>query len=104
MNLTHLHLLLQNHESGMPPPPIMIVGNKCDLEGNSRKVSKEEGQDLTKALHLNPETDWIETSAKADINVQKVFEDIVLKVKAERQRVKDDEIAKKPKKKKCIIL
>ena len=104
MNLTHLLLLLQNHESGMPPPPIMIVGNKCDLEENSRKVSKEEGQDLTKALHLNPETDWIETSAKADINVQKVFEDIVLKVKAERQRVKDDEIAKKPKKKTCIIL
>ena len=88
----------------MPPPPIMIVGNKCDLEENSRKVSKEQGQDLTKALDLNPETDWIETSAKADINVQKVFEDIVLKVKAERQRVKDEENAKKPKKRKCIIL
>ena len=88
----------------MPPPPIMIVGNKCDLEENARKVSKEEGQDLTKGLGLNPETDWIETSAKADINVQKVFEEIVLKVKAERQRVKDEENDKKPKKKKCVIL
>ncbi|KAI8628765.1 putative small G-protein Ras2 [Xylariaceae sp. FL1651] len=51
--------------------PIMIVGNKCDKE--KREVSTKEGHDLARKLGC----EFIETSAKDNINVGKAFGDIV---------------------------
>ena len=45
-----------------------MVGNKCDNEGG-RKVSKEEGESLARDKNLI----FLETSAKNDNNVQKLF-------------------------------
>ncbi len=47
--------------------PMILVGNKIDLE---RKVDKKEGEDLAKRLGC----DYMETSAKTGENVSMVFE------------------------------
>ena len=46
---------------------MMIVGNKCDMS-ESRVISKESGESLADEYGIK----FIETSAKANINVQKV--------------------------------
>lgn len=46
---------------------MILVGNKCDLE-DERVVGKDQGQSLSK--HFNCE--FLETSAKAKINVTEV--------------------------------
>ena len=57
--------------------PIVLVGNKCDLE-HERQVSKEKGQQLA--------TDWkckfFETSAKMKINHQECFFEVVRLIRA----------------------
>jgi len=45
------------------------VGSKVDLE-NSRQVKAEEGQKLAQAN----DAAWVETSAKTNTNVSRVFE------------------------------
>lgn len=52
--------------------PIMIVGNKSD-KFTERKVSTREGYDVAKDLGC----EFIETSAKNNINVGKAFCDVV---------------------------
>lgn len=81
--------------------PFLLVGNKCDLEGN-RKVSHEEAN--AKAAEWN--VPYVETSAKTNVNVDKVFFDLMReikrrKVETETQLNKTD---KKTKKRKCFIL
>jgi len=51
--------------------PMLLVGNKCDLEVD-RVVGKEQGQNL--ARHFN--CAFLETSAKANINIDKAFYDL----------------------------
>ncbi|KAI0346766.1 hypothetical protein BDW22DRAFT_1480510 [Trametopsis cervina] len=53
---------------GMNQIPCVIVGSKVDLE--KRQVPKDEGEELAKQNHAA----WVETSAKANTNVAKVFE------------------------------
>ena len=48
---------------------LIIVGNKCDLEGN-RQVKKEEGQHFADSNKVP----FYETSAKTSMNVKTVFE------------------------------
>jgi len=48
--------------------PCVVVGSKSDL--TTRQVSKEEGQKLAEAV----QSVYVETSAKNNINVAKVFE------------------------------
>ncbi|KAL7714692.1 Ras family GTPase RAS1 [Entamoeba marina] len=55
--------------------PIIVVGNKIDLE-NERQISFEEGQQLADEWNV----DFIECSAKEDINVNELFEIITLSV------------------------
>ncbi|KAK7049563.1 GTP-binding protein [Paramarasmius palmivorus] len=55
--------------SGVPDIPCVIVGSKVDLESN-RQVSPQEGEKLAQSLHAA----FIETSAKTNLNVGKVFE------------------------------
>lgn len=50
--------------------PIMLVGNKCDME-EERKVSKEDGEVLAKKFGNNCE--YIEASAKTKHNVEEIF-------------------------------
>ncbi len=49
--------------------PLILVGNKCDLE-SKREVQYEEGLSLQKKLKANA---FYETSALRNINVQEVF-------------------------------
>ena len=53
----------------------LLVGNKCDLD-TARKVSTEEGEELAKALGTN----FVETSAKTQSNVEKAFLDIATEI------------------------
>jgi len=56
--------------------PIIVVGNKCDLE-NEREVSFEEGQALARQFGCK----FIETSAKSRKNVEQAFYDIVREIR-----------------------
>jgi len=56
--------------------PIIVVGNKCDLEGE-RQVSKQDGEALAKEFVCT----FIETSAKSRINVDREFYDIVREIR-----------------------
>jgi Ras-related protein Rab-8A len=49
----------------------ILVGNKCDME-DKRQVSTAQGQNLAKEFNIK----FFETSAKADINVEKAFQAI----------------------------
>jgi GTPase KRas protein len=56
--------------------PIIIVGNKCDLE-SERQVSREEGESLAKSFGC----ELIETSAKSRFNVDNAFYDLVREIR-----------------------
>ncbi|XP_076468681.1 ras-related protein Rap1-like [Babylonia areolata] len=55
--------------------PMLLVGNKCDLE-DERVVGKDQGQNL--ARHFN--CAFLETSAKARVNVSEIFMDLVRQI------------------------
>ncbi|KAK2724916.1 hypothetical protein QYM36_001391 [Artemia franciscana] len=50
---------------------LMIIGNKCDME-DYRLVSKDTGERIAKEYN----TLFVETSAKANINIEKAFTDL----------------------------
>ena len=52
--------------------PIVVVGNKCDLQ-NERVVSTEEGRTFAQSINAP----FFETSAKTEININEPFEEIV---------------------------
>ena len=56
--------------------PIIIVGNKCDLE-QDRVVSKEEGLALARSFGCK----FMETSAKQRINVEQSFYELVREIR-----------------------
>lgn len=56
--------------------PIILVGNKCDLEGE-RQVTREEGQALARQFNCK----FIETSAKSRLNVDNAFYDLVREIR-----------------------
>ncbi|KAI9721939.1 MAG: hypothetical protein M1812_001897 [Candelaria pacifica] len=56
--------------------PIIVVGNKCDLEGE-RQVSKQEGEAVARGFGCK----FIETSAKSRINVDNAFFNIVREIR-----------------------
>ncbi|MCJ1362628.1 Ras GTPase [Acarospora aff. strigata] len=56
--------------------PIIVVGNKCDLDGE-RQVSKQEGETVARQFGCK----FIETSAKSRINVDNAFFDIVREIR-----------------------
>eukprot|EP01098_Paradermamoeba_levis_P009365 TRINITY_DN3893_c0_g4_i1.p1 TRINITY_DN3893_c0_g4~~TRINITY_DN3893_c0_g4_i1.p1 ORF type:complete len:188 (-),score=40.13 TRINITY_DN3893_c0_g4_i1:166-729(-) len=53
-------------------PPMLVVGNKCDL-AEQRQVSTEEGQALAKSFNCG----FVEVSAKCGINVKESFYELV---------------------------
>ena len=58
--------------------PIILVGNKCDLQ-EERQVTKEEGQQLATRLGCS----FIESSAKTRINVEEIFFNLVREINKE---------------------
>lgn len=55
--------------------PIIIVGNKVDLdEPGQRAVTTKEGQDLAERYGAK----FLECSAKTNINIREIFEQLVL--------------------------
>jgi GTPase KRas protein len=57
--------------------PIVIAGNKCDLD-HERQVTTVEGKDLAKSFQVG----FMETSAKARINVEEVFFELVRNIRS----------------------
>lgn len=56
--------------------PIIVVGNKCDLE-HERVVSREEGMHLARQFGCR----FMETSAKQRINVEESFYELVREIR-----------------------
>eukprot|EP00735_Rhodelphis_limneticus_P001115 TRINITY_DN11674_c0_g1::TRINITY_DN11674_c0_g1_i1::g.17487::m.17487 TRINITY_DN11674_c0_g1::TRINITY_DN11674_c0_g1_i1::g.17487 ORF type:complete len:188 (-),score=67.12,sp/P03967/RASD_DICDI/79.14/3e-102,Ras/PF00071.17/1.4e-59,Miro/PF08477.8/1.6e-18,Arf/PF00025.16/7.1e-10,GTP_EFTU/PF00009.22/7.8e-06,MMR_HSR1/PF01926.18/8.6e-05,FeoB_N/PF02421.13/0.012,Septin/PF00735.13/0.088,Septin/PF00735.13/9e+02,AAA_25/PF13481.1/0.13,AAA_25/PF13481.1/8.3e+02,ATP_bind_1/PF03029.12/84,ATP_bind_1/PF03029.12/0.35,DUF2 len=78
--------------------PMVIVGNKVDLE-HDRQVTTVEGKDLAKSYGCP----FLETSAKARINVEDAFYELVREIR--RFNKSNEESNKKSgKKSKCMIL
>ncbi|CEP20014.1 hypothetical protein [Parasitella parasitica] len=97
ITLTDLHEIREQirRVKGTENVPMVLVGNKCDLE-NERAVSREKGMALSQQWGGKP---FYETSARFKINVDEVFYDVV------RQINKQNPSKEKSKKKiKCLIL
>ena len=77
----------------------ILVGNKCDLSDNLRKVNKEEGQNKANEYKIP----FFETSCKDGINVNEVFEKIIedIERKKKYQTAPRNKIVDKTKKDKC---
>lgn len=54
---------------------IFLVGNKCDLE-ESRVITKEEAESYARSISV----EYIETSAKMDININELFDQMARKL------------------------
>ena len=82
--------------------PIVLAGNKCDLDESEREVQKEEGQKLAEEWGVP----FFETSAKTKINDHEVFYEIVREVRKYDEAKKKESGEGQPKKKKfrCDIL
>lgn len=83
--------------------PIVICGNKCDLE-DKRVISKVEGEEFTNRLNAL----FYETSALSNMNIEEAFVSLVRKIKQSfmsKEEQKDQTKPKKHKKKlRCNIL
>ena len=62
--------------------PVIIVGNKCDLE-DKRKVSQEEAQNYAKSEKIQ----WIEASALKNINVKEVFTAVASEIVKKKKKI-----------------
>ncbi|KAJ3441530.1 ras-like protein rasd [Anaeramoeba flamelloides] len=76
--------------------PVIIVGNKSDLE-NERQVHQGEGQDFAIKFNCCP---FFESSAKERINVDEAFFEVVREIRKTKSRKDDFLRAKKTKSKK----
>jgi len=74
---------------------IFLVGNKCDLD-NERTVPLEEAQTYSRSMSI----DYMETSAKTNVNVTELFDLIARKLpRTENGLVDPDEVIITDKKK-----
>ena len=86
--------------------PLILVGNKLDLcEGDRREVSTSEAEGRAASWGVP----YVETSAKTQVNVDKVFYDLLEKIEQRKDAQSaatggKDTKKKSKKKKKCTIL
>mmetsp|Transcript_589 Transcript_589/g.2106 ORF Transcript_589/g.2106 Transcript_589/m.2106 type:complete len:119 (-) Transcript_589:623-979(-) len=66
--------------------PIILVGNKCDLD-NQRQVSKEEGMKKAESIGCS----YLETSAKTSQNVDEAFLILLEYITSKGERALRDE-------------
>ncbi|XP_070303691.1 ras-related protein Rap-1b-like [Salvelinus sp. IW2-2015] len=76
--------------------PMILVGNKCDLE-DERVVGKEQGQNLARQWN---HCAFLESSAKSKINVLDIFYDLVRQINSKTPVEKK----KAKKKSNCVLL
>lgn len=72
----------------------MIVGNKCDIQGQARRISEDQGKKLAQSLKGG----FVETSARENINVAKAFEMMIAEIE------KSSEPEKPTGGKNCIVM
>jgi len=70
--------------------PVMLAGNKLDEE-SQREITKEYAQALAKKWGCG----WIETSAKADLNIRDLFQELLNLEKRRTLSLTMDESGKK---------
>ncbi|KAL0092346.1 small G-protein Ras2 [Phycomyces blakesleeanus] len=75
--------------------PIILVGNKCDNVAQ-RQVSRDEGQTMARSFNC----EFVETSAKTCVNVERSFYSVVKTIRASRMGPAENV----PKRKKCLFL
>ena len=80
--------------------PIVVVGNKLDLEDESREVSKDEGRELAQ----NWGVPWMETSAKERIRCEDAFFEIVREIRKSQAASSAKKPPRTKKKAACAIL
>jgi GTPase KRas protein len=80
--------------------PMILVGNKCDLE-DKREVSTDEAKQLAKSYGIP----FMETSAKRRIKVDECFFELVREIRKTKQSTRAN-VGKKPQKKAglCTLL
>ena len=61
-----------NETTDITKKPIIIVGNKCDVEDGERKVTAEEGRNYAESKGYH----FYETSAKTGQNIEEAFNDM----------------------------
>ncbi|KAJ8661721.1 hypothetical protein O0I10_002528 [Lichtheimia ornata] len=82
--------------------PMMLVGNKCDRV-TEREVTREEGMMMARRMGC----EFIETSAKTCVNVERSFYQVVKIIRAQREGLRTGpkgKSKKEGKKNKCLIL
>lgn len=79
--------------------PMILVGNMCD-KVTEREVSREEGFQMGKKLGC----EFIETSAKTCVNIERSFYTVVRMIRRMREGSDQHGRSKKKNKKKCPIL
>ena len=80
--------------------PMVIVGNKCDLEEEERQVTTFEGKYFADSL----ESLFFESSAKLRINIDEIFIALVREIKRIADESYEQSIVVPTNKNKCILL
>ncbi|KAI8806637.1 ras-like protein 1 [Cladochytrium replicatum] len=84
--------------------PVVLVGNKCDLEAE-RVVGSHEGRELARLMRSR----FMETSARLKINVDEAFHSLVRAIREESRAngggiSGGNQAQKKKKKVKCVVM
>ncbi|XP_065896461.1 ras-related protein Ral-A-like [Dysidea avara] len=79
--------------------PMILVGNKVDL-ADRREVSQQEAEDLAQSWGVN----YVETSAKTRVNVEKVYLALMTDISKRKHGSEQQQDKHKKKKRKCILL
>jgi len=94
---TKLHTQILRLKEDTPEIPIILVGNKSDLE-KVRKVPADKG----KAFATQNKMGFVEASAKSNTNVTEIFYELVRRIRTWREK-NPEKVVTKPKKKGCTL-
>ena len=88
--MEEIYALRENSEGLVP---VILVGNKLDINVNEREVTARQGHGALSVL-LRLEGEYIETSAKTDFRVQKVFTEIIRALRYNAREVNKKRLTK----------